>query len=96
MVNTSQIPSHRPTRYTQKNRQKDLNILFGVLERKLSIEMQHQIDVTFLELYDKEKLIPRGLRINLQPTFHNDEEFTKEWNCILDDCSFKLMHLIFM
>lgn len=71
-----------------------MNRLFIQLEKKLLTEMQHQIDITFLELYTKENLVPRGLRINLQPTFHDDTDFSDAWHNILDECLSKLMNII--
>lgn len=68
--------------------------LFNKLERKLCTEMQHQIDGVFLDLYVKEKLIPRGLQVNLQPTFKDINGFVDEWNKIIDECSLNLMRLI--
>lgn len=85
------VPSVK--QYTDEQTE-NMNILFNSLEKKLYTEMKHQIDISFLELYIKERLIPRGLRVNLQPTFNNDVDFSAAWYSILDECSLKLMHLI--
>lgn len=48
----------------------------------------------FLEKYLGENFIPRGLRINLSPTFDEDVNFVTAWENILDACSFDLLQLL--
>lgn len=68
--------------------------LFFALDKKLTIEMQHQTDAIFFEKYIQENLVLRGLRINLAPTFFDDEDFANSWVKILDHCSFELLKLL--
>lgn len=68
--------------------------LFFNLDKCLKTETQHQIDGLFLEKYILEGLVPRGLRINLKPTFSEDETFTLEWSNTLDKCAQELIQLL--
>lgn len=72
----------------------EMKKLFFALDKKLTFEMQHQTDAIFLEKYIQENLVPRGLRINLAPTFLDDEDFANSWVKILDHCSFELLKLL--
>lgn len=47
-----------------------------------------------MQKYLQENLTPRGLRINICPTFSDDPEFTKAWEDTLDQCTSKLMTLL--
>lgn len=81
------------TESAHKNTEK-MNRLFLNLERKLLSELNHQIDITFLDLYIREELVSRGLRVNLVPTFNDDKSFFDTWGSITNECSIKLMHLL--
>lgn len=58
--------------------------------------MQHQTDAIFLEKYIQEDLIPRGFRINLEPTFSDDDVFIEMWLKIVDKCSTDLLRLLIL
>lgn len=73
---------------------KDDSILkrqFESLKRKV---IQYNLHTTTLVEYLKAKRIPRGLRINLKPSFcREDKEFCTKWYHILNKCSLDLIAL---
>lgn len=42
----------------------------------------------------REGLTPRGLRINLSPTFSSDLDFSRDWANVIDTCANNLLQLL--
>lgn len=42
-----------------------------MLEKKLNLELHHQIKALFLDIYLQENLLPKGLCFTLSPTFYD-------------------------
>ncbi|XP_071995394.1 uncharacterized protein [Engystomops pustulosus] len=68
------------------------------LMQELEIQMSDQVkiwwDYTTLQSYLERAMIPRGLRIKKLPTVVYNDDFSKQWNQILSECSLNLMKLI--
>ncbi|XP_075445755.1 uncharacterized protein LOC142490158 isoform X1 [Ascaphus truei] len=73
----------------------DFHPILAQLEKTLMLESKQWWEATTLSKYLENHRIPRGLRVRKKPTgdAHN-EGFMREWNEILDQCSFSLMKLL--
>lgn len=67
---------------------------FDKLKTLSSKEIRIWWDLTGLQQYINESMIPRGLRIKKIPSTLYSESFLTEWNTILSKCSLELMSLI--
>lgn len=72
----------------------DLTIQMSSLEKMLVREMKTWWDLSTLRKYIDKEMIPRGLRLRKFPTTIYNEEFIKNWENTLTDCSCKLIKLI--
>lgn len=71
-----------------------LKITMSKLENLLHKETKTWWDSSTLQQYLEKDMVPRGLRIKKHPTTLYGDDFADKWNCVLSDCSKKLMELI--
>lgn len=63
-------------------------------ESLLTKECKTWWNLSSLERYMQERIIPRGLRIRKSPSPGSSPEFIEKWNTVLTEASFKLMEVI--
>lgn len=69
--------------------------LFQRLEKAKKTEVRNELHGSTLSHYFRNKRIPRGLRIDKEPTIgREDEAFCKKWCEITNKCSLDLMLLV--
>lgn len=72
----------------------DLKIHMAKLEKLLIQEMKTWWDLSTLQNYIEEGMIPIGIKIQRIPTLKCNDELIKDWEHILSNSSLKLIELI--
>lgn len=67
---------------------------FYKLEKILKDEVQHHLDHSLLDIYISENIVPRGLRLRVEPSFKDDKLFINVWDTHLQNCSLGLLKIL--
>lgn len=75
--------------------QSNIHIAFKELQKSYKQYIRSWWEVKSLDTYLQQRLVYRGLRINLSPNAHqNDTEFIRGWNHLLTESSLKLIEYL--
>lgn len=81
-VSAKVIPEHLETLFRETYKHND---------KRMRFKLHHDTLKKYIEL----DLIPKGLRLQLSPSYgHDDPEFVTQWNNILHQCSLRILDLL--